>query len=78
MCLDECPPAEANREQMEKAVFRTTLWAGKCRDEWERVGAGSSGRKMFGIVQGGRFQDLRIRSANELKEMNFPGYAVGG
>ena len=36
------------------------------------------GRNLFGIVQGGRFQDLRIQSAHELMEFDFPGYAIGG
>ncbi len=78
MCLDECPPADAGREEMEAAVGRTTLWARRCRDEWMGSDAPASGRKLFGIVQGGRFEDLRIRSAGELMEMNFPGYAIGG
>ena len=38
----------------------------------------SEGRNLFGIVQGGRFQELREKSASELVELNFPGYAVGG
>ena len=78
MCLDECPPAEASREQMEKAVSRTSLWAGRCHEEWGQGMALKEGRNLFGIVQGGRFQDLRIQSAHELMEFDFPGYAIGG
>ena len=78
MCLDECPPAEATREQMEKAVSRTSLWAEQCKQVWQEGQALEDGRNLFGIVQGGRFQDLRIRSAHELMEFDFPGYAIGG
>jgi len=78
MCLDECPPADATREQMEEAVSRTSLWAKMCMDEWNLGQGKAEGRNLFGIVQGGRFEDLRIQSADELMEMNFPGYAIGG
>ena len=78
MCFDECPPADATREQMEKAVSRTSLWANMCREEWNLSQGKVEGRNLFGIVQGGRFEDLRIQSADELMEMNFPGYAIGG
>jgi queuine tRNA-ribosyltransferase len=78
MCLDECPAAEASREEVEAAVKRTTLWAGACMNSWKAGEAEGDGRKLFGIVQGGRFQDLRSRSADELAKLDFPGYAVGG
>lgn len=78
MCLDECPPADATRDQMEMAVSRTSLWAGQCLEEWTRKKAVEDGRNLFGIVQGGRFEDLRTRSAEELIKLNFPGYAIGG
>ena len=78
MCLDECPPADATREQMEKAVSRTSLWASRCLEEWHLGQGKVEGRNLFGIVQGGKFEDLRIQSADELMEMNFPGYAIGG
>ena len=78
MCLDECPAAEAAREEVEAAVKRTTLWAGACMNSWKEGDAEADGRKLFGIVQGGRFKDLRSRSAEELGKLDFPGYAVGG
>ncbi len=78
MCLDECPSAKASREEIERAVKRTNLWAGQCKEAWTNCRAHEEGRKLFGIVQGGRFQDLRIQSAEQLMKMNFPGYAVGG
>ena len=78
MCLDECPPAEASRDEVTAATERTTLWAEHCLSHWQGNGCDLDGRLLFGIVQGGRFQDLRIKSAEDLMGMNFPGYAVGG
>jgi queuine tRNA-ribosyltransferase len=78
MCLDECPAAEASREEIESAVMRTTLWAKGCMHTWKECDAETDGRKLFGIVQGGRFNDLRSRSADELAKLDFPGYAIGG
>lgn len=78
MCLDECPPADASREQMEKAVSRTTTWAEQCKLAWSKTEATAKGRNLFGIVQGGRFEDLRNLSARQLLDFDFPGYAIGG
>ena len=78
MCLDECPPADASREQVKEAVRRTTLWAQACSGAWTETSGPEAGRNLFGIAQGGRFQDLRQRSAEELLAIDFPGYAIGG
>jgi len=78
MCLDECPPAEATESEISKAVDRSTNWARSCLNAWSETNAMEDGRKLFGIVQGGRFSDLRRRSAEELQEIGFPGYAIGG
>jgi queuine tRNA-ribosyltransferase len=78
MCLDECPPAGATKDQISQAVARSTNWARSCLNAWSETKAIEDGRKLFGIVQGGRFQDLRKRSAEELQEIGFPGYAIGG
>ena len=78
MCLDECPPAEATESEIGKAVDRSTNWARSCLNAWSETNAMEDGRKLFGIVQGGRFSDLRRRSAEELQEIGFPGYAIGG
>ncbi len=73
MAFDECPPYPASYEAVEAATARTTRWARRCRaahardDQW-----------LFGIVQGGVHLDLRERSARELLELDFAGYAVGG
>jgi queuine tRNA-ribosyltransferase len=78
MCLDVCPAAEDSREDVESAVNRTTLWARACKEAWATNSGPQEGRNLFGIVQGGRFEDLRKKSAEELVAMDFPGYAVGG
>jgi queuine tRNA-ribosyltransferase len=72
MVLDECPPAEATRDQLADAVDRTTRWAARSRTAYAGPGVA------FGIVQGGTHRDLRERSARELLELDFPGYAIGG
>jgi queuine tRNA-ribosyltransferase len=72
MALDECPALPAPREAVESAVERTTRWARRCKTAYEGPGA------LFGIVQGGGFHDLREKSATELVELDFPGYALGG
>jgi len=78
MCLDVCPSADASREEVEEAVKRTSLWAKSCQYAWAEGTGFATGRNLFGIVQGGRFEDLRRQSADQLIELDFPGYAVGG
>jgi queuine tRNA-ribosyltransferase len=72
MCLDECPPYPVNRPTAETAQQRTTLWARGCRE------AQGPDTNLFGIVQGATYPDLRRRSAAELVELGFQGYALGG
>ena len=78
MCLDVCPSADDNLNEVEKAVNRTTHWAKACKNAWGEGTGPEEGRNLFGIVQGGRFKELRRKSAEELIEIGFPGYAVGG
>ena len=78
MCLDECPPANATEQEIAQAVARSTRWAKVCMDAWTNTNAMDEGRKLFGIVQGGRFSELRKRSAEDLQAVGFPGYAIGG
>lgn len=73
MCLDECPPADGAPEVIAAAVARTTAWARRCRDAQKRPD-----QALFGIVQGGINEAMRVRSASELLPLDFPGYAVGG
>ena len=72
MALDECPPWPAKREEVERAVERTTAWAERCRRAYTGPGA------LFGIVQGGTFPELREKSVEALLKLDLPGYAIGG
>lgn len=74
MAFDECPPYPVTREYMEKSVARTLRWAKRCQDAHQRAGQ----QALFGIVQGGEFEDIRRHSAQELVKMDFEGYAIGG
>ncbi|MFW6133426.1 MAG: tRNA guanosine(34) transglycosylase Tgt [Planctomycetota bacterium] len=74
MQLDECPPADAPRDAVAVAVARSAAWALRCRDAWDAAGD----QALFGIQQGGVFDDLRADSARRLVELDLPGYAIGG
>ncbi|MDD2372875.1 MAG: tRNA guanosine(34) transglycosylase Tgt [Syntrophomonadaceae bacterium] len=73
MCFDECAPYPCTYEEALQAVIRTSLWAGRCRENHHR-----SDQTLFAIVQGNIFPDLRQRSAEELLKLDFPAYAIGG
>lgn len=73
MCFDQCPPPK-DRPAVEKAVERTHHWAVRCRE----AHPDDTVQALFGIVQGGIFEDLRTKSAEFLTGLDFPGYAVGG
>jgi len=73
MAFDECPPATAARAEVAAATARTRRWAERCRSAHDR-----SDQWLLGIVQGGVDTELRERSARELMELDFPGYAIGG
>jgi queuine tRNA-ribosyltransferase len=76
MCLDECIPYPVEKERAAQAADITGRWARRCRDFWDSRSDGNNA--LFGIVQGGMYPDLRERSAAELADLNFSGYAVGG
>jgi queuine tRNA-ribosyltransferase len=80
MVLDECIETPAPRDKAEAAVKRTTEWAARARKYFlEKANRdGELAQWQFGIVQGATFGDLRRSSAQQLLEMDFPGYAVGG
>src|SRR5260370_18700438 len=80
MVLDECIETPAPRELAEAAVARTTEWARRAREHFLQYARqnGELGQAQFGIVQGATFADLRRASAQQLLELDFPGYAVGG
>ncbi len=72
MVLDECPPP-LDRRYNEQALDRTHRWAERCRTAHTRPD-----QALFGIVQGGIFEDLRLASASFLAQLDFQGYAIGG
>lgn len=74
MAFDECPPFPATHEYMKASVERTSRWAERCLEAHGRP----NDQGLFGIVQGGEFEDLRKQSARDLVSMDFPGYAIGG
>ena len=76
MCLDQCIEYPAEKEAVQAALDITTRWAKRCKSTWAEKTGGKNA--LFGIVQGGMFEDLRRQSAEELGEMDFPGYALGG
>ncbi len=79
MAFDECPPSDAPREAVAEATARTTRWAARSRDAFDRLPARHGhAQALFGIVQGGVHLDLRERSAAELTALDLPGYAIGG
>ncbi len=73
MVLDECLPHDAPGNELARAVERTSLWARRSLDART-----STGGQLFAIVQGGTLADLRQKSARQLAEMDFEGYAIGG
>jgi queuine tRNA-ribosyltransferase len=74
MPLDECPPGDADRAHVERAVRRTTEWLRRALAARRRTGD----QALFGIVQGGVHADLRRAHAAELAALDLPGYAIGG
>ena len=73
MSFDECPPYPSTHEYMKKSVERTLRWAKRGKDVHN-----NDAQALFGIVQGGEFEDLRELSAKSLVEMDFVGYSIGG
>ncbi len=73
MAFDECPPALAERSYMEPSLARTTRWLARCVQAWHRQRS-----SLFGIVQGGLYEDLRRRHSEEVCSFDLPGFALGG
>lgn len=73
MCFDECTPYPATRDYTAASMERTHRWAKRCKEAKK-----SETQSLFGIVQGGMFQDLRKQSAEEITKICFDGYAIGG
>ena len=82
MAFDECAPHPCTREYMENSVARTTRWLERCKVEMERLNSlpdtVNQKQMLFGINQGGTFEDIRIEHAKKIAEMDLDGYALGG
>lgn len=75
MPLDECVKYPVEKQYVAKSVDLTTRWAKKSKEAWQKA----QGRNiLFGIVQGGTDKALRLKSAKELTDIEFPGYSIGG
>lgn len=82
MAFDECPSSVADRDYMERSVDRTTRWLARCKAEMDRLNSLpdtiNKKQMLFGINQGGIYEDIRIRHAQEISKLDLDGYAVGG
>ena len=82
MAFDECIENPAPREYVEKSVDRTTRWLVRCKNEMARLNSlpdtVNPNQLLFGINQGGTYDDIRIRHAKEIAALDLDGYAVGG
>ena len=82
MAFDECPSSVADRKYMENSVARTTRWLARCKDEMARLNSLpdtiNKNQMLFGINQGGIYEDIRIEHAKEIAKLDLDGYAVGG
>lgn len=74
MCFDECPPYPAERKYVADSTRRSMRWAKRSKDAF----VNRDGYGIFGIVQGGIHEDLRIESCDALTDIGFDGYALGG
>ena len=82
MAFDECPSSVADRKYIVNSVERTTRWLKRCKDEMARLNSLpdtiNPKQLLFGINQGGIYEDIRIEHAQQITELDLDGYAVGG
>ena len=74
MAFDECAPYPADRSYVEQSLQRTTRWLQRCKQHHRN----EERQSLFGIMQGGMYSDLRRQSAEQIVELDLPGYAIGG
>ncbi|HVZ81964.1 MAG TPA: tRNA guanosine(34) transglycosylase Tgt [bacterium] len=77
MAFDECIPYPSPEDYVDRSVERTTRWAKRCLETHLQSGRDKD-QALYGIVQGSNFPHLREKSAKQLLELDFPGYAIGG
>jgi queuine tRNA-ribosyltransferase len=82
MAFDECPSSVAERAYIEQSVARTTRWLKRCKAEMERLNSLpdtiNQKQLLFGINQGGVYEDIRVEHARQIAALDLDGYAVGG
>ena len=82
MAFDECAPAKADRKYIINSVERTTRWLERCKREMNRLNSLedtiNKHQMLFGINQGGIYEDIRVEHARQIAELDLDGYAVGG
>jgi len=81
MCLDSMPLYEHSKKEIAEAVEKTSLWAKRCKEHHDKLWKSFSLDKrqlLFGINQGGIFEDLREKSIKDLLPLDFDGYSIGG
>jgi queuine tRNA-ribosyltransferase len=81
MCLDSMPMYNHSKYQIEDSVKKTTAWAKRCKthhDSLQKSIPKFKHQLLFGIIQGGKYEDLREVSTKSLLEMDFDGYSIGG
>ena len=82
MAFDECPSSVAERSYIQASVERTTRWLVRCREKMRQLneteGTVNPNQLLFGINQGGVYEDIRIEHAKRITELELDGYAVGG
>lgn len=82
MAFDECPSSVASRDYIENSVARTARWLKRCRKEMNRLNGHedtiNKNQMLFGINQGGIYDDVRIEHAKAISDIDLDGYAIGG
>ena len=82
MAFDECIENPSPYDYVRKSCERTTRWLKRCKDEIEKLNSKENcvnpGQMLFGINQGGTYDDLRIEHMKKIRELDLPGYAIGG
>ena len=81
MCLDSMPMYTHSKSQIADAVHKTSTWAKRCKTHHDLIQKDlpkSKRQLLFGIIQGGKYEDLRETSTKELMNLDFDGYSIGG
>ncbi len=82
MAFDECPPSVADKAYIQNSVERTTRWLERCKVKMAELNSRedtiNKNQLLFGINQGGIYNDIRIEHAKRISELDLPGYSIGG